>query len=399
MKKIAIVSRFAFLPVPAVLGGACEALMEILLNKNEELKNLDITYIQPEFSKEIRKSMGREKFKEVKFIDCKLNKFKEFFIKVLNRGFRILGIKKRITKPYETNVLNYCKKQKFDKIVFEGGEPNNIAKYLKYYKREQLYLHWHCQVEDKTTVSTNIGNFISVSEFISKDWEEWYKENNIDNVKCIVLKNVVDEDRFNKELSESERQNLRSELGFSKDDFVVVFNGRLIEVKGIKELIQAVIKLPENIKLMIIGSPNFKDATDSPFLTEIKQMAEQYKDKIVFTGFIDNKQVYKYYKLADMQAIPSIWNDAAPLVVFEGVLCGLPQLVTKSGGIPEYVCKEGSIVIPRDHDLVENLVKNIEKLSKDKKLLKAMSDINKEFSKRYCKTNYYKDFVKIMEEK
>ena len=159
------------------------------------------------------------------------------------------------------------------------------------------------------------------------------------------------------------------------------------------------IKLPENIKLMIIGSPNFKDAIDSPFLTEIKQMAEQYKNKIVFTGFIDNRQVYKYYKLAEMQAIPSIWNDAAPLVVFEGVLCGLPQLVTKSGGIPEYVCKEGSIIIPRDHDLVENLVKNIEKLSKDKKLLKAMSDNNKEFSKRYCKTNYYKDFVKIMEEK
>ena len=397
MKKVAIISRASFLPVPAVLGGACEALMEILINKNEEFKELDLTYIQPMFSKEVRKNMKREKFKSVKFVDCKKNHVFEFCVKAINRILRILGIKKRLTKSYESKALKYCKANKFDKIVFEGGEPNNIDSYLKYYKREQLYLHFHCQVEEKQDVTKSIGNFISVSEFISNDWRDWHKENGIDNINKIVLKNVVNEDRFNKEISAKEREEIRKSLGFKKDDFLVVFNGRLIEVKGIKELIQAVIKLPENVKLMIIGSPNFKDQTDSPFLTEIKTLAEEYKQKIVFTGFIDNREVYKYYRAADMQAIPSVWNDAAPLVVFEGLLCGLPQLVTRSGGIPEYVCKEGSIIIPRDHDLVENLTANIDKLSKDKKLLKTMSEKNLEYSKRYCKTNYYKDFVAIME--
>ena len=59
MKKVAIISRASFLPVPAVLGGACEALMEILINKNEEFNDLDLTYIQPMFSKEVRKNIAR----------------------------------------------------------------------------------------------------------------------------------------------------------------------------------------------------------------------------------------------------------------------------------------------------------------------------------------------------
>lgn len=401
MKKIAIISANHFLPVPPIYGGACEELMKMLIDENEKNKKADIVYIQKKFDKSTMQQLKKFDFKNTEMIYINNNKIIDFFIKAINFGLKIIKVKKRLPTTYETNLLKFCKRQGFDKIVFEAGSPPNIKKYTKYYSKEQIYKHFHSQYpeSDKTDLSQSIGNIIGVSEFIVNDWMDWYERNNIKNVTGYVLKNCVDESKFGKVVKAHEKNEIRKSFGFKDDDFVIVFVGRLIEEKGIRELIEAISQLSQNIKLLIVGSPNFKDKSKSPFLTELYNLTEKFSDKIKFTGFVENKNLYKYYQSADLQCVPSTWNDPAPLVVFEGILCGVPQLVTRSGGIPEYVCKEGSIVINKDENLVENLKKNILELSKDKEKLEKMRKANLEYSKIYKKENYLRDFIEIIESK
>ena len=157
------------------------------------------------------------------------------------------------------------------------------------------------------------------------------------------------EEKFNKTFTAQEKKELRAKYGYDEKDFVVIFTGRISEEKGVRELVKAIEKIKDDkVKLMIVGSPNFKDKTRSKFLSELQKYQAGLGDRLVFTGYVENTELYKYYKMADLQAVPSMWEEAAGLVVAEGVLCGTPQIVTRSGGIPEYVCKEGSVILEKE---------------------------------------------------
>lgn len=86
---------------------------------------------------------------------------------------------------------------------------------------------------------------------------------------------------------------------------------------------------------------------------------QQDTDRIRFTGYIENAELYQYYQCADMQVVPSMWEEAAGLVAIEGMLSGLPLVVTKSGGLVEYAPKEVAMQIERN-GIVENLKMAIE---------------------------------------
>ena len=55
-----------------------------------------------------------------------------------------------------------------------------------------------------------------------------------------VLKNMIDLSKFAKNIHHEEKTQIRRNLGFSLDDFVIIYCGRIIEVKGVKELIRCV---------------------------------------------------------------------------------------------------------------------------------------------------------------
>src|SRR5699024_5287669 len=71
-----------------------------------------------------------------------------------------------------------------------------------------------------------------------------------------VIGNGVDvEMKFNPDnILEKEKEKYRSEFGFSKDDVIVTFIGRLVEEKGIFDLLEAFQKIEkDNVKLLVIG--------------------------------------------------------------------------------------------------------------------------------------------------
>ena len=99
----------------------------------------------------------------------------------------------------------------------------------------------------------SLGNtydkFIGISNFVTNKFK---KNSNIN--KFYTLMNGIDLDKFKKKISNAERTKLRRKYGFSDNDFVVLFCGRIIKVKGVLELMHAVNNMSnKQIKLVVFG--------------------------------------------------------------------------------------------------------------------------------------------------
>ena len=111
--------------------------------------------------------------------------------------------------------------------------------------------------------------------------------------------------------------------------------------------------------------------------------------------YVDNFEIYKYASLADIQCVPSLWQEAAGLVVLEAMAEGIPTIVTRSGGMVEYVTEETSIIIEQKN-VIENLKQAILFMKENPKIRKEMSEASKVQGKKFNTEIYYRDFVKIM---
>ncbi|MBQ8615803.1 MAG: glycosyltransferase family 4 protein, partial [Clostridia bacterium] len=225
--------------------------------------------------------------------------------------------------------------------------------------------------------------------FIKRDWQasKILKE----DFKYQIFNNVLTSNTFNNKLNAEEKKSLMEKYNINENDYVVVYCGRLIKEKGIDVLIKAVKQLNiENLKLLIIGESAFKNSSPTPFVEEIKTIIGDDK-RFIFTGFVDNKELYKYYSLANVQVIPSVWEEVAGIVALEGRAVGLPQIVTNSGGLTEYASKD-AIVLDKSNKLQEQLEKEILKFYHKEYNFKTNSE-NIAGAK-----DYYKQFEELINE-
>jgi glycosyltransferase involved in cell wall biosynthesis len=187
-------------------------------------------------------------------------------------------------------------------------------------------------------------------------------------------------------------------LGFNVGDFVVLYCGRIIAEKGVRELLKAISMVDEeDVKLLIIGSVNFGIKKITPYLREIENLVLQADDRIVFTGYIHNGELYKYYQIADMMAVPSLCEESFCLVALEGLTAGLPLCVTNSGGIPELVSSDSAFIIERNDDLIDNLASKITYLYKNEQARTSMALAAKKDAERFSREKYYHDFISVFQ--
>ena len=128
----------------------------------------------------------------------------------------------------------------------------------------------------------------------------------------------------------------------------------------------------------------------------LEKEIEICKDRVQFTGYINNADLYKYYELIDVLCVPSIWNEAAGLTAIEGMASSKPLIVTNNGGLPEYICKDGAIVLKTDKNFINNLKEAIISLYQDKKSCEEMGRNNLLESKKYDYLKFYQNFVNII---
>lgn len=403
MKKIIIISD-GYLPIPAVKGGAVPSLIDSIIYENEKNGQIQITVTSVHDSIAEQKSRNlkltsfyyiRHNAIEVK-IDGIIQKIVEKIIPS-RKGRKINAIWKiRVIKNTRKLLLD----KNFDAIVLENyGYLTQILysnKLLSKYS-DKIFYHLHSELPD--SVNSKIArqcNFILVSKYLSKRIINKYGESTRGNLK--VLYNGIPTKCAEKKLSQIEREKLRQDLGFSDNDKVVCFIGRISLEKGVLELLQAFEKLHStNVKLMIVGATEFGNNVHSDFEKKIHKICEKLGHRVKITGYIEHESIWKYYQIADLAALPSTCEEAAGLTILEAMFNGLPVITTNAGGIPEYMKKDFGFMLERGDQLPDRIAETIEHILGDFDAWKERGSAGRSYVfENFSEAKLYKEFCEII---
>lgn len=391
MLKICVIMG-GVMPVPAVCGGAIETLVTSIVKKYSRADGLDLTVCSVFHPEAVKVA---KQYPEVRFFWTHTRSIKYLLMHAVFLGVRMItGKSIRPLQRHYNEIAQLFKKEHFDLIIAEGGDTQAIADIAEGYRREQFVNHIHIHYLPPENIAENYGHVIGVSEFVTNEYIKACKT----PVKAYTLKNAIDTAKFTKKVADDERNGIRKALGFEKQDFVILYVGRIIKVKGVLELMEAVVGLEDkHIKLMIMGSANSGKWTFSSYEKKVKRLSGKHKDRIRFTGYVDNSEVYKYAAAADIQCVPSLWEEAAGLVILEAMAEGLPLIVTKSGGVTEYIDDSTALIIEKEN-VTENLKRAILYMKENPEVRRQMSENGKIQSRKYDEQVYYTDFVKTVYE-
>jgi len=170
--------------------------------------------------------------------------------------------------------------------------------------------YWHKALG----VYKKIDGFISPSYFLIKKFKEFgFKE------KINYLPNpfIWEKKNFSAEMSEK----------------YILYYGRLSEEKGVGDLLAAHAKLPEKLKLKIVGA--------GPLADSLKlEVARKKILGVDFLGHLENESLQKIIARAEFVVVPSRWYENAPYSVIESLALGKIVLASRLGGLVELI-KDG----------------------------------------------------------
>ena len=235
--------------------------------------------------------------------------------------------------------------------------------------------------------------FISVSNFRSNNIKEYLK---FDAEKFDILYNCCSDDIM-KKVTEQEVIDIKNKYNIQSDEHVIMYIGRVVDDKGILELIQACNAMKDiKYKLVIVGSALNANDVLTEYEIKVKEEIDKCDGKILMTGFVSHDELYKYYAIADVIAVPSQVDDSAPLSLIEAMATGKSIVATKCGGIPEYADNGCAVFIDRGEKFVNELSSTLSELLKDNERRAMMEYKSKEKSKKYSEDKYYMDFCKLI---
>ena len=162
----------------------------------------------------------------------------------------------------------------------------------------------------------------------------------------------------------------RKKLKLPLNKKILIYIGRINDVKGVGFLLEAMNKLKdENILLKIIGFGPQEDKFK-------KYVKENGLKNVEFLGGVFGEEKMLYLSASDLFVLPSS-KEGAPVTVMEALAKNLPVVVTNIGGTPLMVKngREGIIIPPKNS---EEIVRGIREILKWKeKNIKKYAEIYK----------------------
>lgn len=386
------------LPVPAVSGGAVATLIESLIKVNDKKKNMKLTVLSSYDleAEEKSKTYSSTKFEWVKIptmVKC-VDRTIDWMMGTISKTGQS---KEYIRKVYVINSLErLLLDNDYDVVVIQ-----NSGYLLKVFRKKNLlqkyngkiYYHLHNDIPKNADVEVlKHCKFLLISNYLRQGVKMLCGDDALK--RCFIVKNGINTQQYNQILQESDKLALLKQLKIQPDKKIVLFVGRIKPEKGLSELLDAIEKMNDSsVVLMIIGSTNFGKDDISSYEKEIQEKCSQLGDKIVFTGFIQNSEIWKYYKLADVAVLPSMWEEPAGLTMIEAAAAGVPVITTNSGGIPEYLTCDLSIQLERNEGIAIKIKEAIEEVllhseEWERQVVKAYEYVNEFFSEEVFYQNF-----------
>lgn len=159
--------------------------------------------------------------------------------------------------------------------------------------------------------------------------------------KVTVLAGGCDTGRF----APGDRGEARRALGLPDQAKIIFTVRRLVRRMGIDLLIRSVgllLQDHENLLLVVGG--------DGPLREELETLAGELglSGRVVFTGFIAEKDLPLYYRAADVMALPSLAYEGFGLVTAEAMACGIPVVGTPVGATVEILSRLNPNLVARE---------------------------------------------------
>ena len=155
----------------------------------------------------------------------------------------------------------------------------------------------------------------------------------------------------------------RERIGLGKGP-LLMFVGRLIEVKGVQYLLEAmpaVVRQVPGVQVLIVGEGALFHALKA------RAHSQRLEGNVRFVGRVDHSDVATYLAMCDWLVVPSIVDvtgqtEGMPVVLLEAFSSGRPVIASRVGGIPDLVVEgeNGFLARPGDAaDLARQIVRAI----------------------------------------
>lgn len=407
MKNVCIICS-SKLPQPPALGGAVPMLIQLLVDQNEIDGEINLTCLSVSNDEAIAFS---KVYNKTHFKYFKISKIAHFFDKII---CFFLNLFKRTNKIYSWGflfrTLSFRRgvkqdliKSNYDLLIFENSIPVFLcmkSKALKEKYKNKFIYHTHC-VPRKAFSSGKLleqsKKIICVSKYIEKATIKRFSKYNLNTE---VLYNCVDTSIFKPEET-SKINEWRNRMGIKKSDFVVGFIGRISRDKGIVELIKALRLInDESVKLVIVGSTFYNSDTKDKFSLELASLSGDIKNRIIFTGYIQNTNTPVFYSSCDVICLPPIWEEPGAITNIEAAACKSSIITTNSGGNEEYIGEGKSLMLDKSNNgtLIQNIAKSIIYLKENPQIKEKLSTNAYSWGKEQNRKEFYKRFLNIIEE-
>ena len=181
---------------------------------------------------------------------------------------------------------------------------------------------------------------VAASEIEAGELEQLYAA---DPAKLRIIPCGVDPEVFHP----ARQADARRTLGRDECERLILFVGRIEQIKGIDVLLRAIglvfraySELRGEICLLVVGGA--LDATDSEGETEkiveLRRLVHEHRleDTVDFVGSQDQPRLALFYNAADLCAVPSL-TESFGLVALEAMACGTPVVGTRVGGLQSII--------------------------------------------------------------
>lgn len=233
-------------------------------------------------------------------------------------------------------------------------------------------------------IASEVDAWIALSEIEREQLMKF----GIPAAKIRVLPNGIDVDQFRGRIDKWEA---RKRLGMTADEKLLLFIGRIHEIKGLGLLIDAMNEISAREKGLtaVIAGP------DDGALPGLKEKVRKLglSDRVMFRGMVAGDEKMALMSAADAFVLPSE-KEAFPISLLEACAMGLPVISTDNSDIAKEMDGICGLTVRRD---AKELSEAIARIMRDRPLAEKLASAGREYSLRYSWDTVVTGYVKLYE--
>jgi len=316
---------------------------------------------------------------------------KPFFLQISASFVKVSVLAKKLDEKHRFDIIHSSEAEGLYQDVitahsciraaFKKLRYNNVL--YDFLRRINPSTFFGLEAERLVYIKRRYKKIIAVSNGIKRELIEFY---NVPKEDVVVIPNGVDPEEFKPD--RKKRQKVRGTLNIDENEVVLMFSGYEFKRKGLKYVIEALPKIKNGVKLLVVGK-------DNP--TPYKKLAQKLGvlDKIIFTGFVPD--ISEYYSASDVFVFPTLYEPFG-LVITEAMASGLPVIVSEFAGASEIIKNGYNGFLIKNPTNPNEIAEILNTIIGDDKAMRQMSKNARKTAERYSWDNVTKRLVDVYEE-